>query len=160
MKRLFMMVLATLVPHAAIAADASPELVATVRKLDAVVFEAGYNNCDIRELATVVADDLEFYHDQGGPMFGAEAFLDSMRNGICRLDYRARRELVDMQVYPLFRNGELYGAVENGTHRFHAKYPGKAEYPTGIAKFSMLWLIRDGKWKMARVLSFDHVGLD
>ena len=160
MQRLLTAALAALIVQVAAADGTSSELLATVKKLDATVFDTGYNDCNMEKLATVVADDLEFYHDQGGPMFGAEAFLDSMRNGICKLDYKARRELVDMKVYPLFRNGELYGAVENGTHRFHAKYPGKAEYPTGIAKFSILWLIKDGEWKMARVLSFDHIGLD
>lgn len=138
------------------------ELLATMKRLDAIVFEAGYNNCEIDRLASVVAEDLEFYHDQAGAMYGKDAFLDSMKNGICRLDYKARRELVDgsMQVFPLYDNGELYGAIQSGTHRFHAKYPGKAEVPTGIAKFSSLWLLEGDDWKLSRVLSFDHRGLD
>lgn len=160
MKHLAAAALLALAPCLSIAGDASPQLVETIRRLDAIVFEDGYNDCNIEKLATVVAGDLEFYHDTGGPLFGAQPFLDSMENGICKLDYRARRELVEMQLFPLFSNGELYGVIENGVHRFHAKYPGKAEYPTGIAKFSMLWLRTEGEWKLTRVLSFDHQGLD
>lgn len=135
----------------------------TAMRLDAAVFEAGFNDCDIETLAAVIDDSLEFYHDQGGVLYGREAFLDSMRNGICTLDYKARRELVDgsMQAFPLRDDGRLYGMVQSGTHRFHAKYPGRPEHPTGIAKFVMLWLLdENGEWKLARALSFDHAGLD
>src|SRR5690606_4685059 len=105
---------------------------------------------------------LEFYHDQGGPMFGKQAFLDSMENGICKLDYKARRELIEasFEAFPLYRNGVLYGSIARGQPRFHARYPGKADQPTGVAQFSLLWLLEDGEWKLARALSFDHIGLD
>lgn len=138
------------------------DLLQIVQRLDAVVFVDGYNNCDIGKLATVIAEDLEFYHDQGGPSYGKQPFLDSMENGICKLDYKARRERVDgsMQVFPLYNQGELYGVIQDGEHRFHAKYPGKAEHPTGIAKFTLLWLLQDGDWKLSRALSFDHAPLD
>lgn len=143
------------------AGEASDELRAKALDLDTVVFESGYNQCDIDKLATVVADDLEFYHDQGGPLFGGQAFLDSMQKGICELDYKARRERVgELEVFPLYNNGDLYGMISRGKHRFHAKYPGKAEYPSGEAQFNMLWLLKNGEWKLARTQSFDHVGLD
>lgn len=137
-------------------------LLKTVKALDAVIFEDGYNNCDIDKLATVIDEDLEFYHDQGGAQYGAQVFLDSMQNGICELDYKARRELIDgsMEIFPLYNQGELYGVIETGEHRFHAKYPGKVEFPSGIAKFTLLWMLEDGEWRLTRALSFDHVGLD
>jgi len=139
-----------------------PALRETVKQLDAAVFDAGYNNCDIGKLATVIDEDLEFYHDQGGPTYGKQPFLDSMENGICKPDYKARRELVEdsMDIFPLRNQGKLYGVIETGEHRFHETYPGKPEHPTGIAKFTMLWLLKDGEWQLARVLSFDHAGLD
>lgn len=143
------------------AGDVNNALREKARQLDEVVFEAGYNQCNIEKLGTVVADDMEFYHDQGGPLFGGQAFLGSMQKGICELDYKARRELVgELEVFPLYSNGELYGMISRGKHRFHAKYPGKAEYPSGEALFNMLWLLKDGEWKLARTQSFNHVGLD
>lgn len=157
----FSILLLALLPYPALAGVASDELRAEALELDSIVFESGYNQCDIEKLATVVADDLEFYHDQGGPLFNGQAFLDSMQKGICELDYKARRELVgELEVFPLFNNGELYGMITRGKHRFHAKYPGKPEYPSGEALFNMLWLLKDGEWKLARTQSFDHVGLD
>lgn len=153
--------LLTLLSFPALAGEARDDLHSKALELDAIVFESGYNRCDIDKLGTVVADDLEFYHDQGGPLFGGQAFLDSLKNGICELDYKARRELVGkLEVFPLYNNGKLYGMVSRGKHRFHAKYPGKAEYPSGEALFNMLWLLKDGEWQLARVQSFDHIGLD
>lgn len=163
MKRILLGAIFALTLNQATAAANANGLYETARRLDAVVFDAGYNDCDIETLGTVIAEDLEFYHDQGGPMYCRQAFLDSMRNGICKLDYKARRELVDgsMQVFPLHDDGELYGMIHSGAHRFHAKYPNRPEHPTGRAKFTMLWLLGENDdWKLSRVLSFDHVGLD
>lgn len=157
----FSFLLLALLPFPALAGVAGDELRTKALELDAIVFESGYNQCDIDELGTVVTDDLEFYHDQGGPLFSGQAFLDSMQKGICELDYKARRELVGkLEVFPLYNNGELYGMISRGKHRFHAKYPGKAEYPSGEALFNMLWLLKEGEWKLARTQSFAHVGLD
>lgn len=46
---------------------ASPpdDLTATIRALDAEVFDA-YTKCHLPKFAASFADDLEFYHDQGG----------------------------------------------------------------------------------------------
>ena len=41
------------------------ELFRTIASLDRVVFDA-VNRCDLPTLATFIADDLEFYHDNGG----------------------------------------------------------------------------------------------
>ena len=74
----------------------------------------------------------------------------------------ARRELAadSMEIFPLHDDGKLYGVIENGEYRFHARHPGQAEHPAGIAKLTLLWLLDDGEWKLARALSFDHSGLD
>jgi hypothetical protein len=52
--------------------------------------------------------------------------------------------------------GKVYGAVMTGEHLFYLREPGKAEFPDGRARFAHLWLLKDGAWRMARVLSYDH----
>jgi len=134
-------------------ATATPDqLFQTVQKLDAELFDA-YNRCDLQKFGSMLADDLEFYHDQSGLTRGRQAIVDSIKNNICG---KVTRELVpgSLEVYPLAN----YGAVEIGVHRFH--HPGHdSTEPVGEAKFTQIWQNKDGVWKLAVVISFDHHAL-
>ena len=119
----------------------------TVAGLDTALFSA-YNNCQLDKLSSLVADDLEFYHDKTGLAVGRQTFIDAIRNNICG---KVHRELVPgtLEIYPM----EGYGAVEIGIHRFtHPEDP----HNLGEAKFITLWRHKDDSWKMARAISFDH----
>lgn len=61
-----------------------------------------------------------------------------------------------MRVYQLKNNGQIYGAVQSGTHQFYIKEPAKAPYLTSRGKFTHLWMFEEGQWKLKRVLSYDH----
>jgi hypothetical protein len=119
----------------------------TVAGLDTALFDA-YNHCDLAKLGSMVADDLEFYHDQTGLSVGKQSLIDGVKNNICG---KVQRELVEgsLEVYPL----KGYGAVEIGVHRFH--HPGDPNN-VGDAKFVQLWQLKDGNWKLTRVISFNH----
>ena len=54
------------------------------------------------------------------------------------------------------KNGAIYGAVLSGEHYFYINETGKTEYRDGMAKFFHVWLLKDGTWKMARVISYNH----
>ncbi|TQV89572.1 nuclear transport factor 2 family protein [Aliikangiella coralliicola] len=129
-----------------------------MRKLDALLFEDGFNLCRIEKFEPFIAEDLEFYHDIAGHQNRAE-FLKAVKDNICsNQDKKPIRKLVpgSMKIFPLKNNGVLYGAIQNGVHEFYIKEPEKTLYKTGIAKFTHLWLLKDGQWKLKRVLSFDH----
>ena len=83
-----------------------------------------------------------------------------MANGICRENNpsKSRRALVEgtLKVYPLYNNGILYGALQNGVHRFFESYQGKPETAGSEAIFSHLWLKEDSQWVLKRVISYDH----
>jgi len=126
----------------------SDALFKTVQSLDTQLFDA-YNHCDLTKLGTMVADDLEFYHDKTGLAVGKAPFIAAIKENICS---KVERRLVpgSLEVYPL--NG--YGAVEIGVHRFY--HPHSPVDGVGEAKFVMLWQNKDGVWKVTRVISYDH----
>jgi hypothetical protein len=159
MKKLFTILLAagamlTALAHAAPAAGWDT----AVRAVDDTYW-AAYNHCDLAALRAMNSDDLEFYHDTGGVMHGKAAFDQAMSQNICgNPAVHVRREAIPGTVlaFPLTSNGTLYGAVIEGRHRFYDTAPGKSDVPSGQARFTSLYLLEDGAWKMARVLSYDH----
>lgn len=147
-----------LLPCAAFAEADSTAWEAEVRQFDTAYWNA-FNSCDVPKLAQMNTEDLEFYHDRGGPMKGRAAFADAVSKNICgrRPDAGVRREAVEgsMKFYPMRAGGKLYGAIVSGEHRFYEVNKG-AEVLSGQARFTHMLLLKDGAWKVARVLSFDH----
>lgn len=130
---------------------ADPSLFQTLARLDAELFDS-YNKCDLEKNRTFFADDLEFYHDQGGLTVGADTLVAQLKKNICG---KTRRELVpgSLEVHEL----KGYGAVQIGVHRFFT--PLNAKEPGGEAKFIHIWRYKDGVWKITRVISYDHHGI-
>lgn len=121
----------------------------TVASLDTQLFTA-VNQCDLKTLNALWADDAEFYHDKGGLMVGRQNIVDAIKNNLCG---KVNRQLVagTLEVHPL--NG--YGAVEIGVHRFYHPYE-QDRGEVGEAKFIHVWQNKDGVWKITRVISYDH----
>lgn len=140
------------------AQDAVAELRQTIRSRDAAFWTA-YNACDVDSMATFFTDDVEFYHDKGGPTVGLANLVSSFHK-FCESQKvtRIRREGVKdtVQIFPMKNGDTLYGAVISGQHNFYLYETGKNERLDGLARFTHLWLLRDGIWKMSRILSFDH----
>lgn len=130
-------------------APAPDPLFKTIQSLDTELFDA-YNHCNLEKFGSLLADDLEFYHDVGGLSRSRQTTVEGVKNNICG---KVTRELVPgtLEVYPIAD----YGAVEIGVHRFH--HPGQDNVkPVGEAKFIHLWQNKDGAWKLTHVISFDH----
>jgi Domain of unknown function (DUF4440) len=121
-----------------------------ITELDRQIFGA-YNHCDLKKFDSLLADDVEFYHDQGGVTLGREKLTESIKNNICTGD--TQRVLVPGTLKIYYMKG--YGAIEMGVHRFlHPKT--EAVNGTGEASFVQLWRYKDGAWKLTRVMSYDH----
>jgi hypothetical protein len=124
------------------------------------LFWKTYNSCDTASMADFFSKDIEFYHDMGGPSSGLTSLIETFGKNLCKPDFsfRLRREAVEgsSHVYPLKQNGVIYGAILTGEHVFYILEKGKPEQLDGLAKFTHLWILKDGSWKMTRVLSYDH----
>lgn len=134
------------------AAKPTDELYKTIAALDRELFDA-YNKCDLETTARLFADNVEFYHDQGGVTVGTKTLLEQLKANICG---KVRREILPetVQVYPM----KGFGAIQMGSHQFYQPAVD-AKNPVGEAKFFHLWQLKDGAWKLVRVVSYDHVGL-
>jgi hypothetical protein len=136
-------------PFATAVAEDTPRsgaLYDQLAEMDRALFDAAFVACDQANFAAIFADDAEFYHDRTGASFGKDA--STMKS--CPRDNGVKRTLVagSLEVYPL----KDYGAIQMGRHTFTREGEPGAE----IAKFVHLWKRADGKWRLARVLSFDH----
>jgi hypothetical protein len=133
-------------------------LAQTILHEDGAFWDA-YNRCDADKMAQFFWPDIEFYHDKGGPTIGLGPFTETLKTGLCgKPNFRLRREAIPetIKVFPLQKDGATYGAVLSGAHYFYINDSGKPEYRDGMAKFFHVWLLKNGTWKMARVVSYDH----
>lgn len=94
------------------------------------------------------ADDLEFYHDIGGAMRGKEKFDGAVSKNICgNPANKVRREAIagTVQIFPMMADGELYGTVIEGNHRFFIATP-KAGASLGAGSLYQSFI--NQKWRM------------
>src|SRR5260221_9870316 len=66
----------------------SSSLYQTIKKLDSLLFDTGFNTCSIPVFDSLVSDNFEFYHDQAGTMLSKVAFINSVKNNVCSLNYK------------------------------------------------------------------------
>ncbi len=139
------------------------DLYETILSLDSLLFDIGFNTCDVSRFEDLLGDDFEFFHDKDG-ISSKPGFIKSLRNGLCASPetYQSRRELVreNTEIYPLYRQDILYGAIQKGIHRFYEKISGEEESQAGSARFVSVWLLDNSGWKLYRCLSFDHHSAD
>jgi len=135
------------------------EVYKTIISKDSLLFNIGFNTCDISQFENLLSNNLEFLHDKDGISDKTE-FLYNIKNGLCSSPnkYQSRRELIknSTEIYPLYKNDTIYGAIQNGAHRFYETKVGKEEHFASSAKFSNIWLLKNGQWKLNKSLSFDH----
>ncbi len=140
------------------AQNPSTDVSATILHEDAQFWDA-YNRCDVDKMSQSFWPDIEFYHDKGGPTIGLAPLVATLKKNLCgNPNFRLRREAIPatIHVFPLQNNGVTYGAVLSGEHYFYINDSGKPEFRDGQAYFFHVWLLKDGTWKMARVVSYDH----
>ena len=157
--KLLALTLLCVLPAALHAQTSDAGVSAVILHRDSLFWQA-YNTCDTQAMRTFLTDDVEFYHDKGGATLGLSALMASIEKNLCADPerYHLRREAVagSVHVFPLRKNGVVYGAVLSGRHEFYIVERGKDPYVDGLARFTHLWLLREGQWKMARILSYDH----
>lgn len=142
--------------------DKSHGLYKTIKENDSLLFDVGFNTCNIKILQKLISQEFTFYHDQEGITESKEDFISSVQNVLCKLPYKAIR-VVDnctFTIYPLNSNDNLYGAIQNGEHFFYALEDSNHKFLTSVAKFTHVWQLENEKWKLKSVLSYDHKDIE
>ncbi|HMQ77781.1 MAG TPA: nuclear transport factor 2 family protein [Flavobacteriales bacterium] len=126
-------------------------LITAIAALDSALF-AAFNAHDADRLGTFFTPDLEFYHDRGG--LGG---FDSTLAGFRRLFSQAATADMQRELVPgtleVYRLGE-FGLLEICRHRFCHTENGTRE--CGTFKNVMVWRKEGDRYKVSRVISFDH----
>lgn len=127
----------------------------TILAKDSLLFSVGFNTCDIKQFEELLSNNLKFYHDKDG-ISDRTKFLHDLKNGLCKNPEtrQVKRVLVkeSTEIFPLYKNNVLYGAIQNGEHLFYEDQESKP----GAAKFTHVWILEKGEWKLETSLSFDH----
>ncbi|MDO9275831.1 MAG: DUF4440 domain-containing protein, partial [Lutibacter sp.] len=139
--------------------DRRSDLYKTIISKDSLLFNVGFNTCDISQFENLLSEKFEFFHDNDS-ISNKKRFLHNLRNGLCSspTSFQARRELLpeSTKIYPLYKREILYGAIQIGIHQFFETIEKRKEVFGSSAKFTHLWLLENGVWKLTKSLSYDH----
>ena len=140
------------------AIPAGEALVEQILAVDAKLFDVLFTKCEPATMRSLLAPDLEFYHDRDGLIDGAETLVTGYAKN-CEAAkapdaWRSRRELVASTSIVNAIPG--VGAIHAGEHRFHERQGDGPERLVGRARFANLWTLTPGGWKLSRVFSYDH----
>ncbi len=139
--------------------DTDSDLFKQLKKMDEEIFDKGFNLRDTAATRAAIHEDFEFYHDQSGIEDDKEEFLRTIQQNICNNpEGKPIRKLVEgsLQVFPLYNNGTLYGAILMGDFKFFFRESDGSMRFTTAAKFTSVWILTNGEWKLKRALSYDH----
>tara|TARA_B110000902_G_C14223497_1_gene556085 strand:+ start:117 stop:1601 length:1485 start_codon:yes stop_codon:yes gene_type:complete len=135
------------------------ELFKTIISKDSLLFNVGFNSCDISQFDKLLSLDFEFFHDKDSISYKKQ-FLYNLKNGLCASPdtYQSRRELIkgSTKIYPLYKKDEVYGAIQIGKHNFYETISGQQEKFASSANFTHVWLLKNGNWQLNRSLSYNH----
>lgn len=122
------------------------ELFKKIAALDKQYFDA-YNTCDLKTQSNLYAEDIKFYHDNGGLSTVKQDIINAIERNICN---KVTRTLVpeSLEVHAI----KDFGAVAMGLHSFqNNQEPDAVSKPT---KFIMIWRqVNPTKWEIAEVIS-------
>lgn len=125
------------------------ELFKTLKAKDSLMFEVGFNQCELNQIADLLPDEFEFYHDKDGITKTRKAFIKTLEENLCssgKNPYQRILEEGSLEIFPLHQQGELYGAIMTGRHSFG----------NTLARFTNLFLLIEGEWMPSRIFSYDH----
>ncbi len=136
-----------------------PDIKKTIILKDSLLFNVGFNTCNINMFEKLYGDEFTFFHDKDG-ISNKKEFINNLKKGLCNSPekYQSRRELIkeSTKLYPLFKDKKIYGVIQTGIHNFYEKINKKPEKFASSANFIHVWLQKDSDWILNKSLSYNH----
>ncbi|MCU0438497.1 MAG: hypothetical protein MUC49_11325 [Raineya sp.] len=82
MKKLFLLIILLNSINLYAQVDKESNLFKTIRIQDSLLFDIGFNTCNIKQFENLVSESFEFYHDKAGITNTKAAFIASIRDGL------------------------------------------------------------------------------
>ncbi|MBF4493841.1 nuclear transport factor 2 family protein [Flavobacterium sp. JLP] len=117
-----------------------------ITKMDSLLFDVAFNQCDAGLFKKIISDDVEFYDDRFGLNISKANEIKSLI-GKCDRSDKLTRKLNSCTIDKL---GD-FGAVQIGEHTFYVD-----GIPEGTGKFIHIWERKDNDWKLKRIVSYEH----
>lgn len=125
------------------------DLVTQITVADRTFFDA-FNQCDVKTMVDMFSKEVEFYHDVSG-VAGYEKVVATTKANCEKPMGLTRRLLPEtLKIYPL----KDFGAIQKAEHRFCHLDNGKKD--CGVFPFVHIWKLEEGRWRLFRIVSFDH----
>lgn len=115
-------------------------------KMDSLLFDVAFNQCDASLFKKIIADDIEFYDDRFGLNTSKGNEIKSLSEK-CAGTEKLTRKLDSTTIDKL---GD-FGAVQLGEHTFLVN-----NIPVGTGKFIHIWERKDENWILKRIVSYEH----
>lgn len=121
----------------------------TILTQDSILFSA-FNSRNLEKLKSCFTDSLIVHQDNIG-VRNYNQTIESFK-GLFEKDYVLKRQLIkeSVEVHPI----KNYGAIQTGRHTFCHTENGKFECAT--YKFVEIWENKNGQWKIAQIITYDH----
>lgn len=131
----------------------SDSLLNIVSELDSLYF-AAHNHCDLKQIRSLLASDIETFHDIGGYVQGRGKFMEVMQQ-FCSNPKRMQRSLVPgtLEAYPM----EGIGLLHKADHHFYRINDDGEKEIDGSGRMIMLWKQnKNNEWKVWDLISYGH----
>ncbi|WP_430413918.1 nuclear transport factor 2 family protein [Parasphingorhabdus sp.] len=140
------------------AAETEESVAANLKQLDAKLFAAAFETCEMDVVTGLLADDLEFYHDRDGLSYTtADAFIADVKR-----DCGGGKRVLVEDSLTTHMIGD-FGAMQHGRHEFHQVMPDGSSIAREKGVFMHMWKRDDDApsgWKVSRIISYDHEGIE
>ncbi len=142
-------------------AETQESVAADLAALDARLFKAAFETCDMSVVEELLADDLEFYHDRDGLSYttGA-AFIADVKKDCASGSSGGKRVLVPGSMTTHMMGD--FGAMQMGAHEFHEVVPDGPSIAREKGVFMHMWkrtASNSAGWQITRIISYDHEGM-
>lgn len=142
--------------------EAQESVAAHLAVLDARLFKAAFEDCDMSVLEKLLDEDLEFYHDRDGLSYTTgKSFIADVAKDCASGSAGGKRVLVpDSMTTHMIGD---FGAMQMGRHEFHEIVPNAPSIAREKGVFIHMWKRtpeKDDGWQITRIISYDHEGIE